>query len=332
MITAMIDHADGDLWVMPVNTKSFESTSMLNGQERFRLLATPGIHKARELVAGFAVWTRPDGGSTPVIVVGVDPQDPALMPWNMVVGGFSDLAVPDSVIIDDSYMQSLGVTAVGEQAEIRKSPARVVALTHRIRSFTNSPFVFTTVARARKFVGADANSSSYYLIGLDPGMAADGVRGELGRKLGKAEILSTAEFRSRSLAQWLYRTGAGAALLGGAILGVIVGTAIVTQTLYASTKEHINEYATLRALGSSSLYLNKVILSQALLSAMIGFGLSAIISLIIVAATADTAVPVVMTPLLTTAIFALTVTMCALSSLSAILQIMRIDPVVVFTR
>jgi putative ABC transport system permease protein len=250
----------------------------------------------------------------------------------MAAGGFADLALPDSVIVDDTYMQSLGVGGIGEQGEIRKSPARVVALTHGIRSFTNSPFVFTTLVRARKFVGADANSSTYYLIQLQPGGSLDGVREMLARKLGRAEILSSPEFRSRSLKQWLYRTGAGAALLGGAILGFIVGTVIVTQTLYASTKEHINEYATLRALGSSSLYLNKVILSQAFLSALIGFGLSLIVSLVIVAVTAESAVPVIMTPPLTTAIFALTLAMCAFSSLSAIFQIMRIDPVVVFTR
>ena len=58
------------------------------------------------------------------------------------------------------------------------------------------------------------------------------------------------------------------ALLGGAVLGLIVGTVIVAQTLYSSTKDHLAEFATLRALGSSSGYINKVILMQAGLSAL----------------------------------------------------------------
>jgi putative ABC transport system permease protein len=37
------------------------------------------------------------------------------------------------------------------------------------------------------------------------------------------------------------------ALIGGAILGLIVGIVIVAQTLYSSTKDHLNEFATLRA-------------------------------------------------------------------------------------
>ncbi len=56
----------------------------------------------------------------------------------------------------------------------------------------------------------------------------------------------------RNLDYWLFGTGAGVALLGGALLGLIIGTVVVAQTLYSSTKDHLTEFATLRALGSSS--------------------------------------------------------------------------------
>ncbi len=80
---------------------------------------------------------------------------------------------------------------------------------------------------------------------------------------------------------------------------MIVGTVIVAQTLYSSTKDHINEFATLRAIGSSGIYIHKVIICQALLSAVIGFSLAAGIGVIVVWMTADTALPIVMTPTLT---------------------------------
>ena len=85
------------------------------------------------------------------------------------------------------------------------------------------------------------------------------------------------EFRKRSLDRWLFETGAGAALITGAALGLIVGVVIVAQTLYSSTKDHLNEFATLRALGASASYIIKVILMQAMLSALIGYvlGMSA---------------------------------------------------------
>jgi putative ABC transport system permease protein len=54
--------------------------------------------------------------------------------------------------------------------------------------------------------------------------------------------------------------------------------------------------------------------------------------LIIVKAAADTALPIVMTPELTLGLLLLTVVMCVGSAISAIVQVMRIDPAVAFTR
>ena len=113
---------------------------------------------------------------------------------------------------------------------------------------------------------------------------------------------------------------------------MIVGTVIVAQTLYSSTKEHLNEFATLRAIGSSRRYIYKVIIFQALLSAVIGFSIAAFIGDAIVQMTAGSALPIVITPGLMVGLFLLTVIMCVGSALAAINQVTRIDPAIVFTR
>jgi putative ABC transport system permease protein len=158
------------------------------------------------------------------------------------------------------------------------------------------------------------------------------VRDQLRSRMSGVEVLTTDEFRSRSANFWLFGTGAGAALFAGALLGLIVGTVIVAQTLYSSTKDHLNEFATLRAIGSSSQYIHKVIILQALLSAVIGFSIAAAVGWIVVLATADTALPVVITPLMSAALLLLTVLMCVLSAVAAIVKVMRIDPAMVFTQ
>jgi hypothetical protein len=97
-------------------------------------------------------------------------------------------------------------------------------------------------------------------------------------------------------------------------------------------KEHLHEFATLRAIGSSSGYIIEVIIIQALLSAVIGFCLAAGIGLTVVWATAETALPVVMTPAMTLIVLLVTILMSVLSAALAIMKVMRIDPVMVFTR
>jgi putative ABC transport system permease protein len=267
-----------------------------------------------------------------VFVVGSETRGAGLHPWNLVEGGIGALSIPNAVAVDQSYFERLGISGLGASAEIREQKVQVVAVTRGIRSFTTTPYVFTTLDRARAYTGIAASKATYFLVRISPGAKVESVRRRLEANLADVEILTPAEFRDRSRAFWLFDTGAGAALFAGALLGVIVGTVVVAQTLYSSTKDHLNEFATLRAIGSSNVYIHKVIICQALLSAVIGFCLAALIGLIIVEATAETALPIVMTPALTLGLFLLTVVMCVVSALAAILQVTRIDPAMVFTR
>ncbi len=332
MVTVMIDNADADLWIVPRGTKCFEDPSMLDERERFRALAVDGVASAAPLVIGFAQWRTPSGGNTPIFMIGSDPRGDGLAPWNVIEGKAQALATPGAVAIDRFYFDRLETTRIGDYAEIGDQKVQVLAITNGIRSFTTTPFVFSSIDRARAYTGTAANKASYFLVRVTPDVDVHQVRDRLRAQLPDTEVLTTAEFRERSANFWLFGTGAGAALFAGAVLGLIVGTVIVAQTLYSSTKDHINEFATLRAIGSSGRYIHKVIIFQALLSALIGFCLAATIGWIVVLATADTALPVVITPLMTAALLVLTVLMCVVSAIAAIMKVTRIDPAMVFTR
>ncbi len=170
------------------------------------------------------------------------------------------------------------------------------------------------------------------MVRLSPNTDKAAVRRQLLSNISDVEVLTPAEFSERSRAFWLFSTGAGAALFAGALLGVIVGTVIVAQTLYSSTKEHLTEFATLRAIGSSRRYIYAVIVCQALLNAVIGFSIAALIGETIVKLTAATALPIVITQGLMIGLFLLTVVMCIGSAIAAIIQVTRVDPAIVFSR
>jgi putative ABC transport system permease protein len=250
----------------------------------------------------------------------------------VVAGDLNALKLPDAVAIDQTYFKYLGVKGMGATAEINSQRVRVTALTHGIRSFTTTPYIFTTLNQARKLQGMPPQSASFYLVKLADGADVATVQAELKRRLPDLDVLTKAEIKSRSIAHWLFGTGAGIALIGGAFLGTLVGTVIVAQTLYASTKDHLNEFATLRALGSSSSYIHRVILTQAGLSAVIGYVLGMSIALGVVFLSANTELPIIMTPQLAAGLFALTVFMCSISAISAIVKVTRIDPAMVFSR
>jgi len=333
MVTAMIDHAHDILWLVPLNTKSFEATALLDGHERFQALPIEGVREVIPVMIGFAYWRKPNDGSlTPVFLIGVQSGSGGLQPWNVIEGQPDDLSTPDAVAIDQSYFERLGIARIGEYAEIADQKARVAVVTKGIRSFTTTPCVFTSLIRARSYMKAPPSSATYFLVRLAPGVNVERIRSQLVAELSASEVLTSDEFRRRSRSFWLFGTGAGAALFGSALLGVVVGTVIVGQTLYSSTKDHLIEFATLRAMGSSRAYIYTVILCQAVLSATIGFSVAALVGVGLAHASAGTALPIVVTPALIISLFVLTVVMCAVSAISAIVVVTRVDPVTVFAR
>jgi putative ABC transport system permease protein len=332
MIATLIDHARADLWIVPTETRSFENGAALPGHERHLALSAPGVASATDIVVSFAEWRKPSGGLMPVVLVGADPGAGGPAPWDIVDGSSAELATPDAVVVDRTYLRDLGLERVGDRALIMGLEARVAAVTRSIRSFTTLPYVFVSLAGARAYLGLGRHRATYVLVRLWPGADPEAVRAALSSKLRQADVLTTAEFRRRTVGHWLYGTGAGSALIAGAALGVLVGAVVVGQSLYAGTREHLPEFATLRALGSSAGYIHRVILAQAVLCAAIGAACGTLIGWLVVAVSAETAMPVVLTPPLSLLILAITVLMCCGGAVSALVKIVRLDPASVFAR
>ncbi len=335
MVTIMIDHAGADLWIVPKGVRYFEDLPVLNAGLQSQLLRTNGVAKAAPLVAGYSAWKNPDGPMIPIFVVGSDFTIGGLYPWNVVEGSGDSLAKPGTVAIDQVYSDRLGVKDVGASTQIHGQSAAVGAITNGIRSLTMMPYVFADLSTARSYIGLSPASVSYFLVHVEKGFDIEAVRRDIIANLSsiaKVNVLTPDQFRAQSRSFWLFETGAGVALVAGAVLAVIVGTAIVALTLYSSTKDHLYEFATMRAMGATNHYIYTVIIYQALLNAVIGFGIAAVIGLALVHFTANTALQIVITNNLLIEIFILTVIMCIASALAAIIRVVRTDPVIVLSR
>ncbi len=331
MIAGMIEHASGDLWISAYGAPSFEQATLMKGRERYAALSVPGVEAVTPLIVSFANWQRSNSSSSNVVLIGAGRDEGGLEPWNIVEGASSPSSV-DGVTIDRTYARALNVAGVGATAEIEGKRVRVEGLSDGIRSFTTSPYVFTSIHKARSLLSLPPDSATFYLVKLAPGASMQNVKRELAGRLHNNSVYTKKEFEQRNLDYWLLGTGAGVALIGGALLGLVIGTIIVAQTIYSSTKDHLTEFATLRALGSSSSYIHKVLLTQATVSAVAGYALGVAVSLTIVAFSGKTALPIIFTPALAALLFAVTIAMCIVSAISSIIKVTKIDPVTVFAR
>ena len=105
---------------------------------------------------------------------------------------------------------------------------------------------------------------------------------------------------------------------------------VVSQTIYATTLEHLREFGTLKALGASNRYVYRVILEQAGMSALMGYALGMLVSLVVARETARGGIDVVMPWQLDLGMLVLTSLMCMGAAVVSINKVMKVDPVMVF--
>lgn len=330
MISAVLDHSRAGLWIVPAGTSTFDDAGTLDAMERYPALSVPGVAAVTPVMAGFAEWRRPAGGTTTVVLLGADPAAGILTPWNVRAGNASNLNTPGAVAIDATYCEDLGTCTIGDSAAIEGGKAKVLAITEGIRSFTTTPYVFTSLAQSRAYLTAGDNRATFLAVMLRPKSNIAAVKAALAGKLRGVELLEPAEFRQRNLIKWLFSTGAGAVLIGGAAMSLGVGAMIIAQTLYATVNDHISDYATLRAIGSSNRYLKTLVYGQAALCAVAGLAVAALLVAAVSVVSSAAVLPIVLTPALLATVVLLALAMSVAASFSSVRKVLRIDPVMVF--
>jgi len=326
----LIDHSGADLWITSANVPYVEQGVAFSERKLNQVRAVPGVADAQKIIARWTQWKRHDGGEDSVQIVGINVDDPLERPWNLVQGRVEDLKSPDAVILDELYKQKLGVTHIGEVFEIGGHRARVVGFTRGIRSFTTSPYVFTSFKNAQNYTHLPEDQTFFILVKVAPGASVNQVRQTILAHVTDVQVLTSAEFSHMTTFYWMFTTGAGVAVLIAAVLGLVVGFVVVAQTIYATTMDHIREYGTLKAMGAPNSYVYRVIMKQAAISAVIGYVLGMIVSVFVVQGSQKGGAAILMPPSMAAGMFFLTLLMCVGAALVSINKVTRIDPAMVF--
>jgi putative ABC transport system permease protein len=328
--SSIIDKSNVDLWVVSKHTPYIEQGSAFSERKLYQVLATPGVASAEKYIVRFAQWKTPDGAEESVQAVGFNPYSGVGGPWNVVAGNVADLKTPDAVMVDELYKKKLGVTKVGEVFEINGRRARVVGFTRGIRAFTTTPYVFTSFKNAQGFTRIDEDQTFFILVRAVPGTNVQVLQHDLEARVRDIDALTTSQFSSMTRIYWMFTTGAGVAVLIAALLGLVVGVVVVAQTIYATTVDHIREFGTLKAMGAPNRYIYKVIITQAGISAVAGYGLAMLVSIFIVRASQSGGAAILLPWTMAIGIFFLTVLMCVSAALVSINKVTHLDPAIVF--
>lgn len=328
--SAIIRYADSDVWVMAEQTPAFDYGTAIPHQRVYQARSVEGVERAEAMIMAWNTWQRPDGRRVNVELVGLDGGSVG-GPWAMRDGIADAVHRPDSVIVDELFLTSLGVNGVGDEAEMYGRRAVVRGVSAEVRTLTASPFVFTSLGSARRYdrrYGPD--DVTYVLVRCAAGHTPEEVRDRLRAELSDVEVLTRREFADRTMRYWMLETGLGITVVLTAALGLAVSVVVTSQTLFTVTQEYSRNYATLTAVGFGRGQLIGCVVLQGLV--LVGGGVLIGSALFAVAAhaSARTPIPLEMLPEVYTGVVGVSVLSSLCGAVLSIRSVLRLDPASVF--
>jgi putative ABC transport system permease protein len=130
-------------------------------------------------------------------------------------------------------------------------------------------FAFTTLEDAQKLLGFP-DIISFYLLTTNGKEGLNSIIESLEKRFPMLSIYHKQEFIQNNIQEMA--TGVLPILGTIALFGIIIGVAVITLMLYSTMLEEREDYAVLKAVGAGQKFLVKLILSQSILVALIGFG------------------------------------------------------------
>ncbi|TSA03928.1 MAG: FtsX-like permease family protein [Methylococcus sp.] len=271
-----------DIWVMDPKVQFVDDVKPLQDTELYRVRGVSGVDWAMPLYKGLIKARLTNGNFQTCNVIGLDDATLIGGPPEMIEGRLEDLRRADSVIVDQyGANEKLGVKGpdgtlsplkVGDLLELNDHRAIVVGIAKTTRTFQSQPVVYTTYSRAKNMAPRERKLLSFILVKAKPSVALEELTRNIESHTGLAAYTQKG-FQELTYNYYMKNTGIPINFGISVALGFLVGAAIAGQTFYSFTLENLRQFAVLKAMGAGNGTLLMMILLQASIVGIIGYGL-----------------------------------------------------------
>ncbi len=308
----------------------------------YQAQAFDGIVAAYPIYIADGNWKNPDTKAVhPLRVLAINPQDPVLS-IPQILQHQQDLQLPWTTLIDDKSKDDIGLRQAGVVTELSEKHIRSVGTFslgtdfasgngNIIMSDQNFLRYFSNVEEGKR--GKSLNAVDIGVLKVAPDKNVDALAQALRQQLPKdVAVWTKAEFIDKEKNYWRDNTQIGYIFALLASMSFVVGVILVYQILYTDVADHWAEYATLKAMGYSDLFLLGIVVQESLILAGLGFVPGLAMSLGLYSLTANaTGLFMQLTLDRAFAVLVATFAMCLISGAIAVRKILANDPAEVFS-
>ena len=336
---AITDLSGPDIWVMDPKVQFIDDIKPLQDTELFRVRGVSGVEWAVPLYKGLLKARLGNGNFQTCNVLGLDDTTLIGGPPIMIEGNLADLRRSEAVIVDDvgaagklahvNADGSITPLKIGDTLELNDHRAIVVGLCRVSRTFQSQPVIYTTYSRATTFAPRERKLLSFILVKARPTVDQKELCGRISAVTGLAAHTRDG-FKEVTWKYFMKYTGIPINFGISVTLGFIVGTAIAGQTFYNFTLDNLRHFGALKAMGTGNGVLLRMILLQAVIVGVIGYGLGVGAASLFgyLSRTSELAFFMPWQLLVVTGV-AITL-ICVTSSLISIRKVIRLEPAIVF--
>ena len=280
---------EADIWVMDKRVRYIEEVEPMRDIELSRIRAVPGVQWAVPFYKGLSTIRMPDGLTQQVQLFGIDDVSLVGMCNDMVQGRQDTIRRPQSAAMD---LNGFFFTWPGEQPRIGKyielndRRLKIDAICDARPNFFTFPMVFVSYKTAMEITPPVRNKMPFVLVKAAPGVSV----AELTKRIEQdtqLQALSRHDFAWRSINYILERTGIPINFGITIVLGVVIGIAITAQTFNIFVVENLRQFAAMKAIGVTNRQLFSIVLTQAGIVGITGYGLGIGFTAFFFAMTAD---------------------------------------------
>jgi putative ABC transport system permease protein len=218
---------------------------------------------------------------------------------------------------------------IGCDLEMNDHRAIIVGVCEATRTFQSNAVVYTTYSRAKLFIAQERKILTYVLARADQGLSPEEVALRIKAQTG-LRARTSKEFIKDTMNYFMRYTGIPVNFGITAMLGFLIGTAIAGQTFYLFTIDNLKQFGALKAMGATNATIVGMILLQATVVGLLGYGLGVGLAAFFGEMTKGGELafytPYQLLPITGAAI----VLICILSSVLSVRRVVVLEPAVVF--
>ncbi|HPO93481.1 MAG TPA: ABC transporter permease [Phycisphaerales bacterium] len=264
--------AQPDLWVTDAFTRYVLEYRPLADRDLERVRAVPGVAWAEPFFSSRAPVELPDGSFKTAQIIGIDRSTMIGRPPTVTQGRLEDLRAPDAIFVDESSRKRLAGVKIGDTLKLNDRRAIVVGFCQVKLGFESNAVIYTTYDNAIRFTPVGRENIPFILAKAQDGVEPKALAKRISQQTGLGAY-TREEMAGRTIDFILSETGIGINFGITVLLGFVVGLAVVTAIFYQFTLENLRYFAVLKAMGTRSRTLVMMVLLQALVVGLIGFGI-----------------------------------------------------------